>query len=161
VVLGQSTEIDLQFKDVRLVKEAPPNLAAVFFDLLQKQQNQTAEQSAKRSIPRTVLDWDIGQWSRNREARSDGGASDSDGPGVSGWELEWGAELTEKARGVPLRSGVEIVVKKGPSFGPGAAAVTFPVRISLLPPTLDKCPGTPPQGLLDLLMNLMSIPIRL
>jgi hypothetical protein len=117
VVLGQSIEIDLQFKDVRPAKEAPPNLAADPFNLLQRQRNQNAEQSAQRSIPRTVLDWDIGQLSR----RSDGGASDLDGPGVSGREsesdLEGGAELREKVRGVPLRSGVEIVVKKGPFKG--------------------------------------------
>jgi hypothetical protein len=158
VVLGQSTKIDLQFKDVRPVKEAPPNLAADPFNLLQRQQKQTAEQSAQRSIPRTVLDWDIGQLSRNRDACSDSGASESDEPGVSGRELEGRAELTEKARGGPLRSGVEIVVKKGPSFGRGAAAVTPQIRINLLPPTLDKRPGTPPQGLLDLNVNLSESP---
>lgn len=117
MVLGQPTEIDLQFKDVRPAKEAPPKFAADPFNLLQRRQNQTAEQSAQRSIPRTVLDWDIGQLSR----KSDGGASDSDGPGVSGRDSESdserGADLGEKARGVPLRSGVEIVVKKGPFKG--------------------------------------------
>jgi hypothetical protein len=117
VVLGQLTEIDLQFKDVRPVKEAPPNLASDPFNLLQRQRNQNAEQGAQRSIPRTVLGWDLGQLSR----KSDGGASDSDGPGVSGRDSEsdseGGADLSERVRGVPLRSGVEIVVKKGPFKG--------------------------------------------
>lgn len=134
MILGQYTEVDVKFKDVRPVK-APASKTPAFDPFRREAPRLSSNGTTEQSDYGSSLDWGLKDSSgppSSNSLESDGDrlrSGSGSEPTGSGYNLDWlrsrsGGESgsgqdgeDDETNRVPLRSGVGVAVKKGPFKG--------------------------------------------